>query len=112
MIDGQPENRISTPRQFHPAEISKLQELHREKAQVKMVLICEKEGLSDSKLAIVSYQDAVDCLGTDAGVTPYRINIKPYQKKHGLRMYGSGRSDKLDGKDNTILVARKELAAL
>ena len=97
---------------FTPAEIIKLQELQQEKGQVKVVLICVKEGFADSELAIISYQDAVDCMGVDAGVSPYRINIKAYKKKRGLRMYGSGRSDKLNGKDNTLTITRKELVAL
>jgi hypothetical protein len=97
---------------FTPTEIKKMQELHREKTNVKVVLICVKEGFADSELAIISYEDAMDCLGVEAGVRAYRINIKAYNKKHGLRMYGSGRSDKLDGKDNTLKVTRQELAAL
>lgn len=97
---------------FTQAETSKLQELYREKGQVKVVLICVKEGFTDSELAIISYQDAVDCLGVDAGVSPYRINIKAYQKKHGLRMYGSGRSDKINGGDNTLPVLRNAIKTL
>ena len=97
---------------FSPAEVKKMQELHREKGNVKVVLICVKEGFSDSELAIINYEDVMDCLGVDAGVKSYRINIKAYNKKHGLRMYGSGRSDKLNGKDNTLKVARQELVAL
>lgn len=97
---------------FNPVEIKRLQELHREKGDVKLVLICVKEGFADSELAIISYEDAMDCLGIDAGVKSYRINIKSYSKKHGLRMYGSGRSDKLNGKDNTLKVTRQELATL
>ena len=97
---------------FTSAEINKLRELYQEKGQVKVVLICVKEGFADSELAIVSYQDAMDCLGIDSGVTPYRINVKAYQKKHGLRMYGSGRSDKMNGKDNTLPVSRNVLYTL
>ena len=97
---------------FTDAEIQKLQELYQHKGNVKVVLICAKEGLADSELAIVSYEDAMDCLGVEAGVKAYRINIKAFRNKHGLRMYGSGRSDQLNGRDNTLKVSRKELAAL
>lgn len=97
---------------FTQSEISTLQELYHDRGQVKVVLICAKEGLADSELAIISYEDAMDCLGIEAGVKSYRINIKSYNKLHGLRMYGSGRSDKLNGKDNTLKVTRKELVAL
>lgn len=97
---------------FNPVEIKRLQNLYRVKGNVKVVLICVKEGFADSELAIINYEDAMDCLGVDAGVKAHRINIKAYNKKHGLRMYGSGRSDKLNGKDNTLKVTRQELAAL
>lgn len=97
---------------FTPAEINKMQEMHQEKGQVKVVLICVKDGFSDSELAVIGYKEAMDCLGVDSGVTPYRINIKAYQKKHGLRMYGSGRSDKINGKDNTLPVPRNVLETL
>ena len=97
---------------FTPAEIKKLQELYNIKGRVKIVLICAKEGLNDSELAIIDYNTAMDCLGVASGVKSYRINIKAYSKKHGLRIYGSGRADKLNGTDNTLKVTRKELAAL
>lgn len=97
---------------FTEAEVSKLQELHAERGNTKLVLICVKDGFADSELAIVDYDDAADCLGIQRGVKAHRINIKTYDKKHGLRMYGSGRCDKLDGKDNTLRISRKELAAL
>ena len=97
---------------FSPAEVSKLQELHQQKRNVKVVLICAKEGFADSELAIVPYEDAIDCLGVNRGVKAFRINIKAFNNKHGLRMYGSGRSDKLNGKDNMIKITRKEIAAL
>jgi len=86
--------------------------LKAEKGNVKVVLICVKPGFTDSELAIVGYEDAMDCLGVEIGTKSPRINIKAYSKKHGLRMYGSGRSDKLNGKDNTIKITRNELAAL
>lgn len=97
---------------FSPEEVKTLQDLHLDLGKVKVVLICAKEGLANSELAIVDYDDAMDCLGVAVGVKSYRINIKAYSKKHGLRMYGSGRSDLLDGKDNTLPVSRQALAAL
>ena len=97
---------------FTDSEIEKLQELRAEKGNVKLVLICVKEGFSDSELAIVDYNEAIDCLGVHCGIKAYRINVKAIENKHGLRIYGSGRSDKVDGKDNTLRVSRKELTQL
>lgn len=98
---------------FSQAEIDKLQELYQEKCAVKLVLICVKDKFAGSELAIVSYDEAIDCLGVNVGVKPsYRINIKSYPGKHGLRMYGSGRSDKLNGIDNTLKISRRNLVSL
>ena len=97
---------------FTESEINKLQELREEKKSVKLVLICVKEKFVGSELAIVEYDDAMDCLGVGRGVTPYRISIKAIEGKHGLRMYGSGRSDRINGKENTLHISRKELKNL
>ena len=97
---------------FSQAEIQRLQNLHSEKGNVKVVLICAKEGLTDSELAIVNYEEAIECLGVNKGIKTFRINIKAFNNKHGLRMYGSGRSDRLNGKDNMIKITRQEIATL
>ena len=97
---------------FTDAEVEKLQELRAEKERVKLALICLKEGWSGSELAIVDYEDAADCLGISRGIKNYRINIKAFNKKHGLRIYGSGRNDKVDSKDNTLKISRQELSML
>lgn len=97
---------------FTNGEVEKLQELYLQKNNVKLVLICVKEGLTDSELAVVNYEDAMDCLGVECGVKNYRINIKSVDKKRGLRMYGSGRNDMVNGQDNTLRVSRQQLREL
>ena len=97
---------------FSPAEVSKLQELHDQKKNVKVVLICARERFAGSELAIASYEEAMDCLGVDRGVKNYRINVKFVENKHGLKMYGSGRSDMINGMDNTLKISRHQLAEL
>lgn len=92
---------------FTNGEVAKLQELYMQKNNVKIVLICVKDGLGDSELAVVNYEDAIECLGINCGVKNYRINIKALDKKRGLRMYGSGHSDIVNGMDNTLRVSRQ-----
>lgn len=94
---------------FSDAEVQRIQELYSSNGNVKLALICAKEGFVDSELAMVGYHAAMDCLGVDKGVKNYRITMKTMDNQHGLRMYGSGRSDKVNGKDNTLVVTRKAL---
>lgn len=97
---------------FSEEEVKKLQELFIKKQSAKLVLICLKEDLVGSEIALINYDEAIDCLGIHRGIKSYRINIKAIDKKHGLRMYGSGRSDQLNGKDNTLKIARDGLNSL
>lgn len=97
---------------FSDSEIDTILELHKQPSQVKIALICVKDGFDDSELAIIDYEPAMDCLGVTAGVKQYKIDIKTTPGKHGLRMYGSGRSDKVNGVDNTLPVSRQELTQL
>lgn len=115
---------------FSDAEVKKLAELHNENPNVKLALICIKEverrkkkkktddiesvyiELDEGELAIVDYKDAMDCLGIDKGVKGYKIDIKSGPNWKGLRMYGSGRSDKINGEDNTLPVLRNAIKTL
>ena len=93
-------------------EIQKLISMQKESQNVQLALICVKEGLKDSEISLVDYNMAMDCMGIDTGIKSYRINIKAVDNKHGLRMYGSGRSDRLNGKDNTVKVPRDAMKSL
>lgn len=83
--------------------------MQEENQNVQLALICVKEGLKDSEIALV---DSMDCMGIGTGIKSYRINIKAVDNKHGLRMYESGRSDRLNGKDNTVKVPRDAMKFL
>ena len=98
--------------QFTEEEIQKLISMQKESRNVQLALICVKEGLKDSEIALVDYNMAMDCMGIGTGIKSYRINIKAVDNKHGLRMYGSGRSDRLNGKDNTVKVSRDAMKSL
>lgn len=98
--------------QFTDEEVKTLQNLHNRNEQLRIVLICAKKCITKSELAIVNSDEAFDCLGIERGVKKYSISIKYLKNKHGLRMYGSGRSDKVDGKDNTLVVRRNRIKHL
>lgn len=113
---------------FTSDEVTKIQELYREKGKVKLALICIKKvekrkkkktedndiieiNLAESELAFIDYEDAMDCMGVNIGTKSNQIDIVAQAQK-SLRMYGSGRSDKLNGKDNTLPVPRNVLETL
>ena len=99
---------------FSADEIQKMIDLDKQGFTVKFALICAKKDLKDCELALVDYEDVMDCIGLSKGIkaSTYRINIKAIDGKHGLRMYGSGRSDKIHGRDNTLKVPRDALKDL
>lgn len=114
--------------QFSADEVEKIQDLYREKGNVRLALICIKKSkkrkkdidgiesveieLAESELAFVDYKNAMECLGVNIGTKTNQIDIKTYPNKKGLRMYGSGRSVELNGKDNTLVVPRNALDTL
>ena len=108
---------------FDKDEIKTLIDLHKGYGNVKLALICIKPGLTDSELALLDYENAMDCLGVNIGVKSRTINIKYLKKskkgegatgqgKIGLRAFGSGRDEKIDGRDNTIRIPRDALKKL
>lgn len=98
---------------FSQEEIQKLAEFETLNYNVMFAFICVKSDLKDCELALVDYKDVMDCIGVKQGIKgKYRINIKAINGKHGLRMYGSGRSDKVHGQDNTLRVPRDSLKNL
>lgn len=102
---------------FTPEELQKTIVLKEQGYNLKFAFICAQEDLKDYKdceLALVDYKDVLECTGIKKGIKgkSYRINIKALNGKHGLRMYGSGRNDKIDGRDNTVPVRRDALKDL
>ena len=79
---------------------------------VKLALICAMPNLTNGEIALIDYAMAMECMGVGTGIQSYRISIKARDHQHGLRMYGSGRSDKIDGQDNTLFVSRDAIKGL
>lgn len=67
--------------QFTEEEIQKLISMQKESQNVQLALICVKEGLKDSEIALVDYNMAMDCMGIGTGIKSYRINIKAVDNK-------------------------------
>lgn len=75
------------------------------------VLICGRDKLQDSEIVILSQDEVRDCLDIDYDRESYRITIKWEKGIHGLKAYGTGRADILNGMDNTIRVPRDILSS-
>lgn len=108
---------------FNEEEVKTLTDLHQKYSHVKLALICIKSDLKGCELALLDYATAMECLGIEIGVKSRTINIKYFKKsrkgegakgqgKNGLRAFGSGRAEKIDGKDNTIMISRDALKKL
>ncbi|QRG65971.1 hypothetical protein [Brevibacillus choshinensis] len=95
---------------FSHDEIEFLKNFRKNGRKLCFALICGQEKLQDSEIAILSFEEAKDCLDLHYKRESYRITIKSEKGIHGLKAYGTGRSDILDGKDNTIRIRRDILA--
>lgn len=95
--------------QFHfsKEEIMEVKGIEESNVIYKFAFICGKpESLQDSQIAILNLMDLKDCLDVGFIRESHRITIKSQKGAHGLKVYGTGRADILDGHDNTIRVPR------
>jgi hypothetical protein len=97
---------------FSRDEFDALVTYHSLGKDVRLALICVSEDFRGGEVALLDYATTMDCLGSNEAIKSRRINIKSSPGQHGLRAYGSGRADKVSGKDNTILIARDNLQKL
>jgi len=95
---------------FSPDEVEYFRKYKENGTKLYFVLICGCDKLQDSEIAILSLDEVKDCLDIDYDRESYRITIKWEKGIHGLKAYGTGRADILDGKDNTIRISRDMLS--
>lgn len=99
---------------FSEDEVNRIKEL-KEKEQGKellFALICGKQELKDSEIAVLKFDEVIDCLGinNDKNINEsFRISIRYEKNAKGLRVYGNGRDEKINGKDNTIRIERDRI---
>ena len=76
-------------------------------------LICGKKRLQESEFAVLTLDEARDCLGFNYTTDTYRLTIKYEKRRKGLGLYGTSRSDRNhDGSDNTLRISREVLLGL
>ena len=97
---------------FTPEEINELKKYAVDFHNIRIALICVTKDLKESEVALLKKDICWDALGIDKKITSERINIKLPTNAKQFRIYGSGRSDFLDAKDNTLKVGRDCLKGL
>ncbi len=95
---------------FSPDEVDFIRQFREDTTKLFFVLICGRTRLQDSEIAILSLDEVRDCLDVDYSRDSYRITIKWEKAIHGLKAYGTGRADILDGRENTIRISRDMLS--
>lgn len=91
---------------FSPDEVEFIRKHEDTNHTLFFVLICGQERMQDSEIAILTLNETKDCLDVNYDRESYRITIKYEKGTHGLKAYGTGRADLLEGRDNTIRVSR------
>jgi hypothetical protein len=109
-----PEKRQNTDTQrwqftFSPEEIQYIRTYTEDGHKLFFALICGQEDLQNSEIAFLSLDEVKDCLDVDYERPSYYINIKVVKGSRVLRAHGTGRSDLLNDKDNTIRIQRNYL---
>ncbi|MGV8907202.1 MAG: hypothetical protein ACOH15_11450 [Acetobacterium sp.] len=97
---------------FTPDEIKVIDSTQDNGKKTLFGLICAKVKLNESELVILNLDQAKLCLGLDVSRDTYRITVKYEKGNHGLKVYGSGLSDRLEDVDNTLLISRDILNSI
>jgi hypothetical protein len=91
---------------FLPDEIKFIKDNKEANKKLYFVLICGQKTLQNSEIALLSLDEVKECLDFDYYRDSYRITVRREKGIHGLKVYGTGRADIRDGKDNTIRIPR------
>ncbi len=98
---------------FSDNEISRLTDLSKDRYAVRIALICAEEDLRGGEIALLTFGELDDCLGLTLGTAGSRsVVVKRMERKHGLCLYGSGRAEQVDGRDNTLTIRRDAMNSL
>ncbi len=98
---------------FSYDEVQSIKNYEEKDKNYYFALICGyQDNFQESEIAILTLEQVKNCLDIDYKRESYRISIKVEKGGHGLKVYGTGRSDILNGKDNTIRVQRDLVSSL
>ncbi|WP_026801329.1 hypothetical protein [Pontibacillus halophilus] len=95
---------------FSTEEMERIKQYQDNGKKYTFAFVCGQHNkMQDSEIAILTLEQAKDCLDIGFQRESHRITVKAVKGKNGLRVYGTGRADKLEGKDNTLRIKRVTL---
>jgi len=95
---------------FSTEELERIKQYQDNGSKYAFAFVCGQHNkMQNSEIAILTLEQAKDCLDIGFQRENHRITIKSVKGKQGLRVYGTGRADQLNGKDNTLRIKRVTL---
>lgn len=95
---------------FSQDELQAIEQYQNNGKNYVFALICGvHEEMQNSEIAVLSLEEVKDCLGLGFKRPSYCITVKTVKNQKGLRVYGTGQSDQLHGRDNPLHVKRGTL---
>ena len=92
---------------FTDDEITQLDNLNEQYGNVKIALICASKDLNGCELAVISFEQAMKCLGAYIGIKSSYISVLYKKGLHGLCVCGSGVAE-----DDAYVIARDAINTL
>lgn len=97
-------------------ELQEIKNIKEKKERLIFAFICCQKKLNDrnQEIAIVHWDEFIQCVDIDRSdyKSTQRLSIKLVKGARSFRIYGSKKSDLLEGKDNTLRIERNRLANL
>lgn len=98
--------------EFSEREVRGLGRLRERWGDVRIALICYEHEGCGCDIPVIGYEGAIDCIGVSINTKGHKLNVRGRRHGRGLRAFGSGRADKVGGRDNTVSLDRNGLAGL
>ena len=92
---------------FTEDEITQLKNLNEQYGNVKVALICTNKDLKDCEIVVVTFEQAMKCMGAYIGVKSSYISVICKKGLHGLCVCGSGVAE-----DDAYIIARDAINTL
>lgn len=99
---------------FTDKQVEEIKNLPCDNRQVYFVFICGNLILNETKIAVVSYADVLQCIDINR-IDKYKsqsIKVKLGKGGHNFQVYGTARADQLHSLDNTLKIPTTNIDTL